>query len=236
MSTTSGTAAQGANRARHLARAHLALVLLAFSAGAADAFAFLALGGIFTANMTGNLVLVGMFSRPEFATTLAGASVALVFFIGVLYAAFRVTAGPSDSATGTSGRVVARLLVPSLVAQLAASIAWIVSPDSATLMLHLAVIALSSSALALQTVAAKKLSDVSGITTTYVTGTLTTTMQELAEGQNAGQGVRVLSVIALPIGAIAGTAAFSVAEASGPILPLAVAGVATLLLWSVRTR
>ena len=217
-------------------RAHLALLLLAFSAGAADAFAFLALGGIFTANMTGNLVLIGMFSRPQFGTTLVGASVALVFFVGVLYAAFRVTVGANDSPSGTSGRVVARLLVPSLIAQFVASAIWIVVPNTTGLALHLVVIALSSGSLALQTVAAKKLSDISGITTTYVTGTLTTTMQELAERKSAGQGLRVLSVVALPIGAIAGTATLLLASAAGPVLPLVVAAIATILLWSARAR
>lgn len=39
------------------------LLFLSFGAGATDAFAFLALGGIFTANMTGNLVLVGLVGR-----------------------------------------------------------------------------------------------------------------------------------------------------------------------------
>ena len=235
MSVTTDASGRG-ERSASVARTHLALLLLAFSAGAADAFAFLALGGIFTANMTGNLILVGMFSRPGFAATLAGASVALVFFIGVLYLAFRVTASPPGSPAAATGRTVVRLLVPSLIAQLAASVTWIVGREPVVLAAHLVVIALSASALALQTVAAKKLSDVSGITTTYVTGTLTVTMQELAEGNHSGQLLRVLSVAALPAGAIVGTATLVIASAAGPVVPFAVAVAATLLLWTQRSR
>ena len=74
---------------------HAALVLLSFSAGAADAFAFLALGGIFTANMTGNLILTGMFTRPEFGATLVGAIVAIVAFAALLPGAGLVFALPA---------------------------------------------------------------------------------------------------------------------------------------------
>ncbi|MDD1451425.1 DUF1275 family protein [Sphingomonas sp. H160509] len=50
-----------------LGRSRVALPLLAFGAGAADAFAFSMLGGIFTANMTGNAVLEAMFEQPTMA-------------------------------------------------------------------------------------------------------------------------------------------------------------------------
>jgi hypothetical protein len=41
-------------------RTGLTLLLLAFAAGVTDAFSFLGLGSVFTANMTGDLVMVGM--------------------------------------------------------------------------------------------------------------------------------------------------------------------------------
>ena len=51
--------------------------MLSFGAGATDAFAFLALGGIFTANMTGNLVLVGLVGRDDYLASLVGAAIAI---------------------------------------------------------------------------------------------------------------------------------------------------------------
>ncbi|MCS5720187.1 DUF1275 family protein [Herbiconiux sp. CPCC 205763] len=212
-----------------MSRVHAALLLLSFSAGAADAFAFLALGGIFTANMTGNLILTGMFTRPEFALTLLAALVAIVFFVGVLYAAFRLTATPTTIAV-TRPRVVRRLVLPSMALQSAVVVIWALRPDSTAVFERCVVIALSASALALQTVAAKKLSDVDGVTTTYVTGTLTATMQAVAERHESGQLIRVLSVIALPVGAVAGTAAFALAAGAGPVVAWLAAGAATILL------
>src|SRR5262245_60051139 len=65
-------------------------VVLSFAAGATDAFAFLQLGRILTANMTGNLILVGLYQRPNYTTTLIGALVAVVVFALVTYLGFRL--------------------------------------------------------------------------------------------------------------------------------------------------
>jgi len=219
-----------------IGRIHPGLLILSLSAGAADPFAFLALGGVFTANMTGNLILIGMFTRPEFVETLLAAALAIASFVGVLYAAFRLTAPPSTPIE-TRARAVRRLLLPSLVLQLGVVGVWAALPDSGGFVARCVMIVLAAASLALQTVAAKKLSDVDGVTTTYVTGTLTTTMQELALGSGRGQGIRVLSVIALPVGAVAGTAVLMWFPPIGPALPLVTATVATAVLWAdVRRR
>ncbi|MFB2556842.1 DUF1275 family protein [Herbiconiux liangxiaofengii] len=233
---------RAAGAPRRLTPLHAALVLLSFSAGCADAFAFLALNGTFTANMTGNLVLAAMFTRAGFPTTVTCALLAVVVFAVVLYVGFRLTrttdatstparAGAKPDAAPSAGRargfVIRFVLVPSLVAQAVAAVVWLVGWRDVVLPVQCAVIGLSAAALALQTVAAKKLSDVGGVTTTYVTGTLTTTMQELAERDDRGQGIRVLSIVALPAGALAATALVHLASWAGPLLPLAVSAVAT---------
>lgn len=207
---------------------HGALILLSFSAGAADAFAFLAVGGIFTANMTGNLILIGMFSRPEFGLTLLAATVAIVSFGGVVYGAFRLTSAPT-SAGATAPAALRRLILPSLALQTMVVIIWAVAPGSGTVE-RCTVIALSAAALALQTVAAKKVSDIDGLTTTYVTGTITATMQHLAEHKDEGQRVRMLSILALPVGAVCATAVFVFAEDLGPVVAWVAAGLAALML------
>lgn len=210
-------------------RTHIALLLLSFSAGAADAFAFLALGGIFTANMTGNLVLSGMFTSAEFGMTLVAALVAILAFAGVLYAAFRLTAAPAAAPAG-GRRVLRRLILPSIGLQSLMVVLWAIVGEGGGLAARCAVLAVSASALALQTVGAKKLTDVDGVTTTYVTGTITTTMQELAEHRPGGQLVRVLSVLALPVGALCSTAALMLASPLGPVVAWASAVLAAVLL------
>lgn len=218
-----------------IGRIHPALILLSFSAGAADAFAFLALGGIFTANMTGNLILVGMFTRPEFVQTLIAAAVAILCFAGVLFAAFKLT-DPPTTAMATRARTARRLFIPSLVLQAGVVAIWAFVPGTGGFVGRCVMIALAAAALALQTVAAKKLSGVDGVTTTYVTGTLTTTMEALAQGKGDGQVLRILSVLALPVGAIAGTAVLLFAQVLTPGLPMLAAVIATALLWTDAGR
>ena len=93
--------------------------MLAFAAGATDAFAFLLLGGVFTANMTGNLVLAGLTERPGYATMIVCVIIAILAFAVGLFAAFR--AAPPGSA---SRRLVV-VLAAGLVAQIGVLIGWL---------------------------------------------------------------------------------------------------------------
>ncbi|MCS5713039.1 DUF1275 domain-containing protein [Herbiconiux sp. CPCC 205716] len=209
------------------ARLHLALVMLSFAAGAADAFAFLALSGTFTANMTGNLVLAAMFTRPGWLRTALCALVAVASFAVVLYLGFRHSRG--QVLAGDHRRLVRRLLVPSSAAQGVVVVVWLATGAAPDVAVQCAVIALSAGALALQTVAAKRLSDIDGITTTYVTGSLTTTMQDLAERHDAGQLFRLLSIAAVPAGAVVATAVLHLALGAGPLVAFVVATAAALV-------
>src|SRR6476620_4788078 len=71
-------------------RVFAALVLLTFGSGVTDPFAFLGLGGTFTANMTGNLVLVGLVGRPDYPRAALLAGVAIAAFALSLLVSFRV--------------------------------------------------------------------------------------------------------------------------------------------------
>jgi len=212
---------------------HIGLVLLAFSSGAMDAFAFLSLGGIFTGMMTGNLILMGMFTRPEYLQVLIGALVAVAFFAIGAFAGFRMTRTPT---TGAGPSVTRRLLLPSLIAQAVATVLWIAIPSPAGRIEQYVIVALLAIALSLQTVAAKRASDVDGITTTYVTGTITTTMQELAENKGKGNLIRIFTVVALPIGAVCSTALVASAPWSAPLLPLVGSGLAAIFLHRTVTK
>jgi uncharacterized membrane protein YoaK (UPF0700 family) len=205
---------------------HVGLLLLSFGSGAADAFAFLALGGIFTANMTGNLILSGMFSRPEFLHTFIGSVTAILAFAAFLYLGFRLTSAQAPVAGSPRATTWTHLLIGSIVLQTLVVVIWVCGWATAPSVQILAV-AVASAALALQTVAARRLSDRSGVTTTYVTGTLTSTMQSLAERSSSGQFIRVLSILMLPLGAVCETVVIASADWAGPMLPWVVAIAAT---------
>lgn len=75
--------------------------LLSYAAGAGDAFAFTELGGVFTANMTGSLVLSGLTGLPGYGALVAGAATALAAFLAAVYAASRAAPkGPEPAAPG----------------------------------------------------------------------------------------------------------------------------------------
>lgn len=229
MATTPDPTPHAASVDRERRSLRLALILLGLATGAADAFAFLLLGGIFTANMTGNVVLAGMFSRPGWPTTLAGALTAIVVFALAVYAAFRSSPEPRAGAPYPR-RAVLVLTVLGAVLQLVLALAWLTTVGHVGLVGQCGLIALSAAALGVQTVLAKRVSGAAGLTTTFVTGTLTSVMEELATGRRGTRGLQSAVVAAVGTGAVAGTAVAAVLPLAGPLLPLACSAGATILL------
>ena len=210
--------------ARRSGRTALIAVVLAFAAGATDAFAFLQLSGVFTANMTGNLVLSGLIDRPGYGSTIAGIVTAVVVFAATLFLALRFM--PLD--TPTHRTVI--LLVSAAMAQAAIFWMWAVRPGVASTVAVVALIALSTVAMACQTAVAKRIDAASGVTTTYVTGTITTLMADAADRKPQPAGIRLGVIAALVLGALSGAVLIHADPLYGaalPILPAIVAAVLT---------
>lgn len=210
--------------------AAMALVL-SFAAGATDAFAFLQLGGVFTANMTGNFVLAGLTSRPDFGEVLLGATVAVLLFSVGTFLAFRFTrlvATPGRSPEAPQHRLVL-VLGGAVVAQACVLIGWIVSSDLRTTPVICALIALSTLAMAGQTAVARRI-ERSGVTTTFVTGTLTSLMQSLADGVHDHHLIRIGAIVLLVTGALCGSLLTGVGPVFGAALPLLPSIVGLVLL------
>ncbi|KQO07423.1 hypothetical protein ASF06_12430 [Agreia sp. Leaf244] len=203
-------------------------VVLAFAAGATDAFAFLQLLGVFTANMTGNLVLAGLTERSGYSTSIGGILVALVVFVVVLYVAFR--AAPNSERRGA----LLAVLAAAALAQLVVLVIWAASPGTKTMPLIVISIGLSASAMACQTVVAKRLDGESGVTTTYVTGTLTSIMADAADRRQQDLPTRIGVVAALVLGALSGSLLIGVSPSLGAALPVVPAVAGLLLLATTR--
>ena len=210
--------------------AAMALVL-SFAAGATDAFAFLQLGGVFTANMTGNFVLAGLTSRPDFGEVLLGATVAVLLFSVGTFLAFRFTrlvATPGRPPEAPQHRLVL-VLGGAVVAQACVLIGWIVSSDLRTTPVICVLIALSTLAMAGQTAVARRI-ERSGVTTTFVTGTLTSLMQSLADGVHDHHLIRIGAIVLLVTGALCGSLLTGVDPVFGAALPLLPSIVGLVLL------
>lgn len=202
-----------------------ALVVLSVGSGATDAFAFLALGGVFTANMTGNLVLVGLVGRSEYLQTLVSAGLAVAAFLAALYLGFRWT---RSDAAGEPTRI--RLLLTAVaVVQAAVLGLWWLAGSEPHIVLDALMIVLSAVAMGWHTVLGRRLSTRSGVSTTFVTGTLTALMLDLSEGRHEVHSLRVAAIAALVVGSFAGALLLLALPRLGPVLPV-LAAVATLPL------
>ncbi|GAB3978187.1 hypothetical protein GCM10029978_070110 [Actinoallomurus acanthiterrae] len=198
-------------------------MLLALGSGAADAFSFVALGAVFTSVMTGNLVLLGVavVHTDPGAAVRAAVSIA-AYASGVLGAAswLRDT-GPAGSGPWP-GRVIGVLtVVPA--AQTAVLAVWLAVATRPATVLQITLIAVSAAAMGVQSTAVNTLA-VSGAATTYLTGTLTALMTELATTGSPPTMRRRLGVLAAALtGAALEAVLLTWARPAAPGLPLAAA-------------
>jgi uncharacterized membrane protein YoaK (UPF0700 family) len=203
------------------------LVGLTFVSGAVDAFSYLGLGRVFTANMTGNLVLLGIAAgQGQLLTALRAASAFAGFACGVLVGAWLTRA--AQPVGRWHPRVTACLgLELLLLATLAAW--WIAVGGHLPRGVTEALIALSSVAMGVQTAAVRRLA-VPGVTTTYATGTLTGVLAQLAEAAASRRGWRLPVVVlaSLVVGAAAGAVATVAWRGGAPVVPAAVLAAVTL--------
>lgn len=196
------------------------LVAMTFASGAVDAVSFLGLGRVFTANMTGNIVLLGVAAGRGAGEEALRAGVALVAFAVAVAAVGRIAPGAEDG-RAWPGRVTAALGI-ELVLQALFLVGWLASgtrPGGGT---EDVLVAISGAAMGIQSSAVARLG-VRGVTTTFVTGTLTGLLRALAAG--AGHGPehrrRAAVVAALVAGAGVGAALLGGPRAVAPAVPLA---------------
>ena len=203
----------------------LLLIALTFSSGAVDAISFLALGKVFTAFMTGNIVFLGISIAGSGGPDAVAVIAALfVFGAGVLLATRIVR--PSQGSGTWPGRVTVTLGVAAVV-QTAFFTVWSAvggQPSSGTADV---LIALSALAMGIQSGAILSLG-VRGVFTTAATATVMFLASDVAGSDPPSAERRRLGGVlaALLSGAVAGALLLVNARAWAPILPLA----ATLLV------
>lgn len=145
--------------------------MLSAASGCVDTVSYLGLGYVFTANMTGNTVLLGIALGQANEEQALGVGVALAGFV------LGVAGGAVITGRRLEGRSVwPRAVTASLACELVVMFAFAVgfylaggSPDGGARYL---LIALSAVALGTQSTAVRSLG-VGGVTSTYVTGTIT---------------------------------------------------------------
>ncbi|KQR08662.1 YoaK family protein [Cellulomonas sp. Leaf334] len=201
------------------------MLALTFTTGIVDAVGYLGLDRVFTANMTGNVVILGMALAGADDLPVLGPTLALAGFLAGAAIGGRVLrsapAGWSDRTSGTfaaTGVLAAGLGVGALVAPPEEGTAW-----------GLVVTGVLALAMGLQAAAARRLA-VKDVTTVVVTSTLTGLAADsrLAGGTGDGWARRVLAVALILVGAAVGALLLAVSGDLGVGVGMLVAGVLAL--------
>ncbi len=213
---------------------HRGVVLLAVNSGATDAIGFIGLGGAFTSVMTGNLVLAGVGAATRDSQLALLTSTAIVAYclgcsIGALIAGFPREHDP----------VWPRAITWALGAQLVATLAWATGwwvtsadPDATT---ALALLLVNALGLGIQSSAVQRFG-VSGLSTTYLTGTLTTVVVSLTHRRPVTTVRRSAELLlSLVAGAAVGATVIELAPMAAPAVQLTCLAV-VLLIALVRQR
>lgn len=153
------------------------LLLLACAAGYVDAVSYMELERVFTANMTGNTVLLGLaLGRVESEAAIRSGLALAGFLVGVAVGAWVVERGRRDGVWPTAVTVA---LVLEWVVLFAFLIGWeFTGGQTPGQPAVLGLVALAALAMGIQSAAVRRL-EVSGIVTTYITGTLTSLVMRL---------------------------------------------------------
>lgn len=206
-----------------------ALLLLTFTTGVVDAVSFLGIGRVFTANMTGNVALLGF--------GLAGGAHLPVVAQSVSLAGFLVGAGCGGllaARVGHSQRthIGAALATEIVLITIATILAAIVSVRAGAAS-GVAVIALLALAMGVRNATMRHIG-VADLTTTVLTGTLTNLATGLPVFGGSGQATarRLTTVIAMLLGALVGALLLQISL----VLPMAAAAGLAALSWLAFVR
>jgi uncharacterized membrane protein YoaK (UPF0700 family) len=143
------------------------LVVLAAGAASTDALSYLGLGQVFPANMTGNTVLLAIGTASRYASAIRSLLALGGFVVGAFVAGLATRRGQADI---WASRIRAVLLLEFAV-QAAALGWWLTLPDHPHGAAQHALIPIFGVTMGLQSAAISRLPV--GVSTTYITGTLT---------------------------------------------------------------
>ncbi|WP_440316756.1 YoaK family protein [Leifsonia sp.] len=213
--------------------AHLAPMLaLTFTTGIVDAVGYLGLDRVFTGNMTGNVVILGMALAGADSLPVVGPALALAAFLVGAIVSGRVlrTAG-----TGWTRRTTTMFAVVAVVVAGTGALATVAGRPAEPV--ALTITGGIAFAMGLQAAAARHLS-VADVTTVVVTSTITGLAADSWLGLRTGQRWprRVLAIALIAAGAFAGAVLLRVHLAAGLFVAAALIAAAVLFGHTVAAR
>jgi uncharacterized membrane protein YoaK (UPF0700 family) len=223
------------HRRRALRLRQSLVVVLAVVSGATDAIGLLTLGGAFTSVMTGNLVLLGVSaSSADGVLAVAAGGAILAFCAGAALGA-RLAGSPV-----AGDRIWPRAVTVALAVEFAFiaayAVGWWVTGGAPGSSVALVLLFSTALALGIQSSTVQRFG-VSGMSTTYLTGTLTTVVMRLASGRGVRESRHSIEILlGLVAGAAAGALLVLVAPLFAPVLQLVALGGVLVVAATVAHR
>lgn len=193
------------------------VIVLTLVTGAVDAIGLLRLGGVFTSVMTGNMVLLGLASATHDASIVLHTGDAFLAYVIGSFIGARV-AGHAEAEEHLWPRPVVRALVAELVVMVIFFVWWEAANASPGTGVAYALLGLNAAALGIQSAAVLRFG-ISGLSTTYLTGTLTQFIAGLTKRHEPLQVRSALILLALITGASFGGMAVLHAARFAPLVP-----------------
>ncbi|WP_327238268.1 DUF1275 domain-containing protein [Streptomyces sp. NBC_01317] len=198
------------------------VVTLTLVTGAVDALSFMALGDVFTSVMTANLALLGLSVGSDDFTLTGHVAVALAGFVcGVLLGSRIAASGDPGKAPHRAALVVETLLLCGFLA------GWIAVGGRPAGGAEMGLLATAAVAMGCQSGMIRVIGTPT-MSTTYLTGTLTGILAELAT-KGRLQRSNVVLIAVLPLGAALSAILVTWARTYAPVLPAGLLLTATLL-------
>lgn len=201
-----------------------ALVVLTFTTGLVDAVAYLGLGRVFTANMTGNIVLLGFGIAGSGGLPVVAPLVSLASFLVGAGAGGALVKHLADRHSALVTRALGIEATLLAAAAVLAAVATVHPGDPAAY----ALIVLMALAMGVRNAVVRRIG-VADMTTTVLTLTLTGLAADsrAAGGTGKGSTRRLAAVLAMLTGAVVGALLLKAAL----FIPLALAAVSALATW-----
>jgi uncharacterized membrane protein YoaK (UPF0700 family) len=209
------------NQALELRIRDMLLNALAVSSGAIDAISFLALGKVFTAFMTGNIVFLGLRAAGGPAAGMVSILTSMAAFAVGVYISVQIVKPSRGSGTWPQRVTVA--LGVSLIAHAAFQAVWFASNGQPSIDVAHVLLGLWGFAMGMQSAAVRSLR-VDGVFTTAATATIIFLVGDLASWSATAQERRRLAgvLVSLFVGATAGGVLLMRAHIYAPVLPFVI--------------
>lgn len=206
------------------------VITLTLVTGSVDAIGLLRLGGVFTSVMTGNMVFLGIAASERSGSIALHTGVAFLLYIVGSFIGARVAGHAPEHETELWPLSVVKALSVELVCIVAFAVWWEIlhaapSPDVAY-----GLLGLNAMALGIQSSAVLRFG-IHGLSTTYLTGTLTQFIAGLTKKNSPLQVRSSLILLALIVGAGLGALCALHAPLAAPIVPLGALSIVVVGAW-----